>query len=91
METLTLTAPISLTGYRVRRLVLDWAEANIDIVVRNNNNEELKFKYSGAVATTLMTQLNKLDLSAQSLHTRILNRLVSDGFLPAGNVTGAPD
>lgn len=95
METLTLTTPeqtpaITTTDYRVIYLSMDWERALIVIHLRGTNGERKQADYSGSTATTLMTQLNKLDLSVKSLHKRILERLVADGKL-SGSVTGAPD
>lgn len=91
MEDLTLTTAISVTTYQVARLVLDWQGSTITIVVTDSNGDPKTFRYIGSTAVNLMTALNKMDLSVQSLHKRILNRLVSDGYLPGGSVTGTPD
>lgn len=91
MESLSLTTPISISSYRVALLSLDWRAAAIRIVVVTPSGEEVVATYSGSFATALMTQLNKLDMSTNSLHKRILDRLVLDGKLPAGTVTGSPD
>lgn len=91
MEQLDLTSPVSVTDYRVRKIVLDWAAAIIKIRVVDTTGDESTHTYTGETATTLMTQLNKIDLSTNSLHKRILDRLVADGKLPAGTVTGTPD
>lgn len=91
MENLTLTTPVSVTTYRVQSILLDWRASRIKIVVSDTQNDMFVCEYGGATATTLMTQLNKLDLTTNSLHKRILERLVTDGKLPPGNVTGSPD
>lgn len=90
-ETLTLTTPVSVTGYRVIKLALDWPGARIGIVVIDPGGVRTELSYDGAIATTLMNQLNTLDMSLLSLHKRILNRLAADGKLPPGTVTGTPD
>ena len=92
-ETLTLTTPISAstTGYSVRRLDLDWDASAISIRVRSSLGVDITANYDGSIALTLMTQLNKIDLTVKSLQKRILERLVTDGKLPAGSVTGSPD
>lgn len=91
MEQHTSTIPVSVTNYKVRRLAMDWTDARIEVVVIASNGDKLAFQYLGAQATSLMTALNKANLSVLSLHARILNQLAADGKLPAGNVTGAPD
>jgi len=90
-EQLTLTTPVSVAGYKVKRLVLNWEDAAIIAIVADDNNVRKACRYFGPVATTLMNQLNTLNMSTNSLHKRILERLVTDGQLPAGTVTGAPD
>ncbi len=92
-ETLDLTAPVvkpSNTGYTVDELRLNWGKERILVVLRGSNGEQVHFSYHGAEATTLMQGLNKANLSANSLHKRILDRLVSDGKL-VGTVSGTPD
>lgn len=91
MEELTLTAPQTVATYRVDRLNLDWPGARIKVVVTEPNGKKLYLSYEGSIATTLMTQLNKANLSTQSLQSRILQRLAADGKLPSGTVTGTPD
>lgn len=95
-EILTLTTPSTPTGpttttYTVQRVLLAWDDAFIYVLVRDNNGISTPAFYAGAQATNLMVALNKADLSAMSLHRRILQQLVKDGKLPAGNVTGAPE
>lgn len=90
-ETLKPTAVGSLLDYQVQGVFLDWARAWVRIWLRNPAGKAEAYGYSGAVATTLMRQLNKANLSTISLHRRILERLVADGKLPAGTVAGVPD
>ena len=91
MEDLTLTAPISVPTYRVSKIIFDWTNARIVISVFDPVGDLVKCVYTGSTATTLMTQLNTINLSTSSLHKRVLERLVTDGKLPAGTVTGSPD
>ena len=93
METLTLTTPIappSRTTYQVQRVTLDWANAVILIDLLGSDGVVINARYEAAAATALMTILNTANLSTNSLHKRILQKLQTDGFLPAGTVTGAP-
>jgi hypothetical protein len=95
MESLTLTTPetkpaINTTDYRVVFLSLDWEQARITIRVRGTNAESKGFLYEGGTALTLMTALNKIDLSIKSLQRRILERLIADGLL-LGSIAGVPD
>jgi hypothetical protein len=93
-ELLTLTTPevttITVTDWRVIGLSLQWEQALILVQVRGSNGERREFRYEGAVATTMMTALNKADLPTKSLIRRILERLVADGKF-AGAVAGTPD
>lgn len=95
-ESLTLTTPITPTApttttYTVRSIYLGRDEEVIRVVVRDNNHVLTTHVYEGATAVTLMTALNKANLSTNSLQKRILNQLASDGKLPAGTVTGTQD
>lgn len=90
-EQLALTTPGSIAGYSIKKVVFDWERAFIKIVVADVNNFRLLCQYDGDTATTLMVQLNKINLSTISLQRRILERLVTDGKLPSGTVTGTPD
>ena len=90
----TLTTPITqpaITTYRVARIVLDWDAAVVDIVTVDSGGHRVEHRYTGSTATGLMVQLNKANLSVNSLHKRALQRLVADGLLGAGVVTGSPD
>ncbi len=91
-EQLDLTSPVvipNVANYRVSVLSLLWDDAVISIALRDNNGQVLSFSYNGAQATSMMTVLNKANLTSNSLHKRVLNQLVSDGFL-AGTVSGSP-
>lgn len=48
------------------------------------------FHWTGDTARTMMIALNKANLSSNSLHKRILDRLVQEGRLD-GSVSGTPD
>jgi hypothetical protein len=91
MEKLTLSAPVSITDYQVDYISFSWSQATIKIIVLDTTGKATHVTYSGSIATTLMTQLNKVNLSTQSLHSRIIARLQADGHLPAGSITGSPD
>ena len=47
--------------------------------------------YTGQPAVLLINELNSADLTTLSLRHRILARLMADGVLPAGGITGAAD
>ena len=92
-EEVTLTTPVttpSITAWKVSSLHLDWDNSQITIKLKGSNGEAKFHSYGGATALTMMTALNKADLSFNSLHRRVLNRLILDGVV-LGSVTGAPD
>ena len=92
-EQLDLTTPIvtpSRTTYSVQRVLFDWAAAVIQIWVKGSDSVELQLEYTGPTATSLMTILNTANLSTLSLQKRVLQKLVTDGKLPAGTVSGTP-
>lgn len=95
METLTLTTPevvpqITTSDYKIASLLLDVEGSTIVVHLRGTNGERKEFRYEGATAKTLLTALNKADLSVKSLQRRILERLLADSKL-TGAVTGLPD
>ncbi len=92
-EQLDLTTPIiaaTRTTYRVVRLILDWESAVIQVSLRGSDGVEISAEWAGAPATALMTVLNTVNLSTISLQKRILQKLVTDGKLPSGVVSGIP-
>lgn len=93
MELLDLTAPIvppTRTTYRLSGLILDWDAAYILARVTGSDGVEVRAEYTGATAASLMTTLNTANLSVTSLYKRVLQKLVTDGKLPAGTVSGSP-
>ncbi len=93
-EVLTLTSTIVVpdrTTYRVVRLVLDWLAQVIQVDVRGSDNVNVFNEYLGAEAVSLMTILNTSNLTTASLHKRVLQKLVTDGKLPSGTVSGTPE
>lgn len=103
-EVVTLTAPVQAdpgaTVFRIAAIVFDWENARIKIQLKEfapgagtfvPGGKLLPTSYEGAVATTLMRQLNTINLATQSLHQRIMARLIADGKIPAGTASGAPD
>lgn len=92
-EQLDLTAPIvppSRTTYAIRRITLDWNAQVIQVVLGGSDGVEVLAEYTGPTASTLMMTLNTANLSTISLNKRILNKLVLDGKLPSGTVSGTP-
>lgn len=99
-EQITFAAPVEppKTVFRIARIDFDWRSAVVTIELREWNGgvfgeQTLTAFYTGATATTLMQQLNKLNLSTagNSLHQRVMTRLLADGKIPAGTASGAAD
>ncbi|KKM14920.1 hypothetical protein LCGC14_1701240 [marine sediment metagenome] len=77
--------------YRVAQLTLDWEHGRIVIRLVGDNGERKEVVFGDADnARSMMRALNKADLSAKSLHRRIIEKLISDGHL-VGSISGAPD
>lgn len=100
-EDLTLAAPVRVdpgaTRFRIARLVFDWESARVDITLRAWDGtafvgaHRIEVSYEGAVATTLMIALNKVNLSTRSLVQRTFDRLLADGKIPPGTIAGTVD
>ena len=97
-EIVTLTTPLPATstlriadvdlnvrGSLIRVVYAEWAAG--DWVP---NGRELVISWSGAQADALMTQLNKANLSTQSLATRINAQAITDGKFVATASGTAP-
>lgn len=89
---------VSTSIYKLISLSLEWEQARIMIVLRGENNEIKTFIYGGpngmitdkTKAINLMIALNKANLSVKSLHRRVIEQLISDGFI-SGTISGVPD
>jgi hypothetical protein len=93
-EELTLSDPVtrpSTDDYRVHRLDLNATDGTVSITVVGTVGEMKTFHYSGAQGRNYIKIVNTGNFSVTSLQRRVLERLVTDGFLPAGTVTGTPD
>jgi len=94
MEQIDLTTPLAVdprtsTFFKVRKLVFDW-EGSLIFIRLSDGSVYREFYYTGQEATDLMVLLNKANLSTNSLHKRVLNKLIADGKL-TGTVNGSPD
>ncbi len=90
-EQIDLTTPVVISSYKIVELHLNLRDETIRIVLFNEvSNKDLIVAYEGAVAMTLMNQLNKANFSTNSLQKVILNRLITDGKL-TGTISGTPD
>lgn len=93
-EKIALTTPLvadprETPNLEVQMLTLDWIGSRIVVMVGQNGINR-SFIYKGEQAKNMMITLNKANLSTNSLHKRILNQLISDGYL-SGTISGTPD
>jgi hypothetical protein len=88
-EQITTTIPASLVSLRVVKVHLNMDSESIFIEL-NGGGVSRNFSYRGEEAVTMMTALNKANLSIKSLQRRIIERLISDGKLD-GIIDGTPD
>lgn len=84
-EILTRTQTIE-----IEQLILNWAGEKITVTVRETGRESRSIVVEGVDAVTAMRQLNTADLSANSLHRRVLTFLINRGELD-GTISGTPD
>lgn len=104
-EVVTLTTPVTKpnqTTIKLERFNIDVVSKTIYVQWLGNNNEAGSATYSTPVppdhptqptGAALLTTLNKINLSGvnPSLVARILARLQSDGYIPAGSISGTPE
>lgn len=92
MESCALTTaivPTPIVSYDVADLRLSWLPVPYITIqlLGSDGKSTLSVSYSGVVASNLLTILNTANLSSNSLHKRIINKLLADGYL-VGAVTG---
>lgn len=103
-EIITFATPIAAdpgaTVFRIAKYIFDWefgviflylgAWANGKFV---SNGKRITVDYDGAIAVTLMRQMNKANFSTpgNSMHQTIIDRLIADGKIPAATKSGTPD
>lgn len=97
-EELTLTTPVVIpqkttTGYKIARMTLDPEQQRFLLIVRGTLGETIEARRDGAVAMTLLRQLNKANGTVKSLDKRALEWLQTqpEGAALQGTITGAPD
>lgn len=76
-------------GARVDVTVVGTKAPGVCAMTRRHECYKVVVAYTGADAVTLINALNTANLTNNSLRKRVINKLVTDGFLPAGAVTGA--
>lgn len=101
-EYVTLSAPVyadpGATTFRIALLVMDWEHSIIKIHLREwggvaftPGGKMVTVIYEGVTARNLMIALNKANLTTNTLHQRVLERLLTDGKIPAGSTEGTPE
>lgn len=98
-ERVTLTLPTlvdaGVSTLRVESVVFNWRYALIRVRLTEWNavtsqwgTHSVDVTYAEADATALMLALNKANLTTRSLHQRILDKLIADGKIQPGTVSG---
>jgi hypothetical protein len=98
-EQITLSTPLivskTTTAYRVESLMLMPIAPLLVLVVVGTNGERVELRRDGAVASTLMSQLNRSNNSVTSLHRRVMEWALTQPEASAagvsGAITGTPD
>lgn len=81
--------PSSTSTITVQSLYLNWKDRVVEVTVGDGTVSKT-FIYRGDTALSMMNQLNKANLTSNSLHKRVINQLISDGYL-VGTISGNPD
>ena len=94
-EILTLATPVvrvAVNGFTISRIALVWeAPSHVTVdLLGDDGVERRSFAWTGAEAVVLLTAFNVVNLSTKSLHKRVFERLISDGYL-SGTITGVPN
>lgn len=90
-EQLDLSAPVAqptVTTYYIDALHLNWTQQAIDVMLHDNSGNGLTVTYNGTQALALMHALNTGNFSVNSLYKQAMQKLVADGKIPAGTVSG---
>ena len=95
VEDLTLTSPIvrsATARWRVEVLLLDRSAPRVSVTFMEPTTGERQIcVVEGAGATTLISNLNTANLTANSLQKRALSWAQGTGCLAAGSIAGTPD
>lgn len=101
-ERVTLSTPVKAdpgaTVFRVSELNLNVEGHSITVRLREadgagafvRDGHFLAFGYVDAEADALLSSLNTANLSIKSLQRRIIEKLVADGKVAAGTISGVP-
>lgn len=89
LQTSFIVDPRVATTLLVDSLLLNWKDKIIEVHIGNGVVQK-RIGYTGEEAANLMITLNKANLTTNSLHKRVLNKLIADGHID-GTVSGSPD
>ena len=88
-----VTVPAPVSYYLLDLRVSGWQEPLPTVAVRigtSIGDSGVWYTYEGKDGTFLRGTLNHTDFSKTSLEATLLQRLVTDGKLPAGTIIGTP-
>lgn len=93
-EAVTLTTPVVKTDttYNVKYIGLDYSASSIVIQLQSNTGFVVVKTYDSTTTptgATLLHNLNTANFSVNSLMKAVYNRLLTDGVIPAGSITGS--
>jgi hypothetical protein len=91
----TLSSPVSVTTttYSLSYLGLDVVNNRIVAQVTSNTGVTVSKTYDATTSptgATLLHSLNTSNFTTTSLVKAVYNRLIADGVIPAGSVSGTP-
>lgn len=71
-------------------IILDTSRSCVSVELIGLNGLRKFHTWSGAAADADIVALNKVNLTTNSLHRRILTKLITDGII-SGTISGTPD
>ena len=99
-EILTFTVPVTQASIRMDRVILDFNSQTVTILWLGINGEQGHADYTTPAKSkdaktllsgaALLTQINSGTFTASSLVKWCWNRLIADGYVTAGVVSGTP-
>lgn len=93
-EAVTLTTPVVKTDttYSVKYIGLDYSASTIVVQLQSNTGFVVVKTYDATTTptgATLLHNLNTANFSVNSLMKAVYNRLLTDGVIPTGSITGS--
>jgi predicted anti-sigma-YlaC factor YlaD len=93
IHTLTTPATVTTSTYALRYVGLDVAGNRIVVEAVSNTGVVVSKTYDSSTSptgATLLHSLNTANFTVNSLVKAVFNRLIADGVIPAGSVSGTP-